>query len=101
MQLTIHQVDAFTNELFKGNYAAVIDLDNWLDNELMLNIGAENNVSETAFTCRQADGSYAIRWFSPLMEIDFADMLHSLRHLCCANSTIYRKFVFKLLQSVS
>ena len=60
MQLTIHQVDAFTNELFKGNYAAVIDLDNWLDNELMLNIGAENNVSETAFTCRQADGSFAM-----------------------------------------
>lgn len=71
MQLTIHQIDAFTNELFKGNYAAVIDLDTWLDNELMLKIGAENNVSETAFTCRQADGSYAIRWFSPLMEIDF------------------------------
>lgn len=71
MQLKIHQIDAFTNELFKGNYAAVIDLDTWLDNELMLKIGAENNVSETAFTCRQANGSYAIRWFSPLMEIDF------------------------------
>ncbi|MFK3870797.1 PhzF family phenazine biosynthesis protein [Pseudoalteromonas rhizosphaerae] len=82
MQLTIHQVDAFTNELFKGNYAAVIDLDNWLDNELMLNIGAENNVSETAFTCRQADGSYAIRWFSPLMEIDF-----------CGHATLAAAFV--------
>jgi len=37
----------------------------------MLNIAAENNVSETAFTCQLADGSFAIRWFSPLMEIDF------------------------------
>ena len=45
MQLTIHQIDAFTHELFKGNYAAVIDLDIWLDDELMLKIGAENNVS--------------------------------------------------------
>lgn len=82
MQLTIHQVDAFTSELFKGNYAAVIDLNNWLSDELMLKIGAENNVSETAFTCRQTDGSYAIRWFSPLMEIDF-----------CGHATLAAAFV--------
>ena len=82
MQLTIHQIDAFTNELFKGNYAAVIDLDTWLADELMLKIGAENNVSETAFTCRQADGSFAIRWFSPLMEIDF-----------CGHATLAAAFV--------
>lgn len=82
MQLTIHQIDAFTHELFKGNYAAVIDLDTWLDDELMLKIGAENNVSETAFTCRQDDGSFAIRWFSPLMEIDF-----------CGHATLAAAFV--------
>lgn len=82
MQLTIHQIDAFTTELFKGNYAAVIDLDTWLDDQLMLKIGAENNISETAFTCRQADGSYAIRWFSPLMEIDF-----------CGHATLAAAFV--------
>lgn len=64
MQLTIHQIDAFTNELFKGNYAAVIPLDTWLSDDLMLKIGAENNVSETAFTCQQSDGSFAIRWFT-------------------------------------
>ncbi|MCQ8879709.1 PhzF family phenazine biosynthesis protein [Pseudoalteromonas shioyasakiensis] len=82
MELTIHQIDAFTNELFKGNYAAVIDLDIWLTDELMLKIGAENNVSETAFTCRQADGRFAIRWFSPLMEIDF-----------CGHATLAAAFV--------
>jgi PhzF family phenazine biosynthesis protein len=71
MQLTIHQIDAFASELFKGNYAAVIPLESWLNDELMQNIGAENNVSETAFTCQQDDGTFAIRWFSPLMEIDF------------------------------
>lgn len=71
MQLTIHQIDAFTNELFKGNYAAVVPLDKWLDDYLMLKISAENNVSETAFTYQQADGSFAIRWFSPIVEIDF------------------------------
>ena len=82
MQLTIHQIDAFTNELFKGNYAAVIPLDTWLSDDLMLKIGAENNVSETAFTCRQTDGSFAIRWFSPLMEIDF-----------CGHATLAAAFV--------
>ena len=71
MQLAIHQIDAFTNELFKGNYAAVIPLESWLSDDLMLKIGAENNVSETAFTYQQDDGSFVIRWFSPLMEIDF------------------------------
>ena len=71
MQLTIHQIDAFTNQLFKGNYAAVIPLESWLSDDLMLKIGAENNVSETAFTCLQDDGGFVIRWFSPLMEIDF------------------------------
>jgi PhzF family phenazine biosynthesis protein len=71
MKLTIHQIDAFSSELFKGNYAAVIPLESWLSDDLMLNIAAENNVSETAFTCQLADGSFAIRWFSPLMEIDF------------------------------
>lgn len=71
MQLTIHQIDAFSSQLFKGNYAAVIPLESWLSDELLLSIAAENNVSETAFTCLQSDGSYAIRWFSPLMEIDF------------------------------
>ncbi|WP_372761236.1 PhzF family phenazine biosynthesis protein [Pseudoalteromonas sp.] len=71
MQLTIHQIDAFTQKLFSGNYAAVIPLESWLSDALMLSIGAENNVSETAFTCPQSDGSFAIRWFSPLMEIDF------------------------------
>lgn len=48
----------------------------------MLKIGAENNVSETAFTCRQADGGFAIRWFSPLMEIDF-----------CGHATLTADFV--------
>ncbi|MFY8326867.1 PhzF family phenazine biosynthesis protein [Pseudoalteromonas sp. ZZD1] len=82
MQLTIHQIDAFTSELFKGNYAAVIDLEAWLSDELMFKIGAENNVSETAFTYRQTDGSFAIRWFSPLMEIDF-----------CGHATLAAAFV--------
>jgi Predicted epimerase, PhzC/PhzF homolog len=35
VQLTIYQLDAFTNKLFQGNPAAVIPLEKWLDTELM------------------------------------------------------------------
>ena len=31
MKLTIYQVDAFAEEVFKGNPAAVIPLEDWLE----------------------------------------------------------------------
>ena len=49
MTLDIFQVDAFANQLFKGNPAAVVPLEDWIDEELMLQIAKENNLSETAF----------------------------------------------------
>lgn len=71
MNLPIYQVDAFTGEVFKGNYAAVVPLEQWLPDELMQSIATENNVSETAFFVRNPEGVYDIRWFSPLTEIAF------------------------------
>jgi len=71
MNLKIHQVDSFTQDLFKGNPAAVLLLDAWLEDELMQNIAKENNLSETAFVVRLEPDEYMIRWFSPLCEIDF------------------------------
>lgn len=71
MRLSIYQVDAFTSERFKGNPAAVVPLQQWLSDELMLAIAAENNLSETAFFVPEADGAFHIRWFSPLTEIQF------------------------------
>ena len=47
--MKMYQVDAFTNELFKGNPAAVIVTEQWLDETLMQNLALENNLSETAF----------------------------------------------------
>src|SRR5690348_10502964 len=63
MKLPIYQVDAFTGEIFKGNYAAVVPLERWLPDELMQSIATENNVSETAFFVRNPEGIYDIRWF--------------------------------------
>jgi PhzF family phenazine biosynthesis protein len=49
VQLTIYQVDAFTNKLFQGNPAAIVPLEKWLDDGMMQCIAMENNLAETAF----------------------------------------------------
>ena len=69
MKIKMFQVDAFTSELFSGNPAAVCLLDEWLSDELMLSIAAENNLSETAFLNLSND-PIGIRWFSPKREVD-------------------------------
>ena len=69
MKIQIFQVDAFTNETFKGNPAAVCPLDNWLPDDLMQKIAAENNLSETAFFVKKGN-VFEIRWFTPTVEVD-------------------------------
>jgi len=69
MKLTIYQVDAFTNQLFGGNPAAVCPLTEWLPTETMQKIALENNLSETAFIVPENDG-FHIRWFTPAIEVD-------------------------------
>ena len=70
MNLQIFQIDAFTSEPFRGNPAAVVPLDSWLADELMLKIAAENNLAETAFFVKGEDGRYDIRWFTPRVEVN-------------------------------
>ena len=69
MKLPVYQVDAFTDQLFKGNPAAVVPLYSWLSDELMQAIAAENNLSETAFFV-PAGGGFHLRWFTPGYEVD-------------------------------
>lgn len=69
MELTIYQVDAFTNQLFGGNPAAVCPLSEWLPTAIMQQIALENNLSETAFIIPEGNG-YHIRWFTPAIEVD-------------------------------
>ena len=63
-------VDAFTDKIFSGNPAAVCVLDSFPSEDIMQNIAAENNLSETAFVVKEND-RYHIRWFTPQSEIDF------------------------------
>ena len=67
--LKIYKVDAFAEKLFSGNPAAIVMLDEWLSDEVMQKIGAENNLSETAFVLKNHT-RYDIRWFTPTVEID-------------------------------
>ena len=68
MELDIYQVDAFTRGSFTGNPAAVIPLQEWLPDEVMLQIAEENNLSETAFFVAE-NGQNHIRWFTPTVEV--------------------------------
>lgn len=67
--IKIYQVDAFTEELFGGNPAAVCLLEHWLDDEIMQKIAFENNLAETAFVVKN-QYIYEIRWFTPEVEVD-------------------------------
>ena len=81
MKLDIYQVDAFTNHLFKGNPAAVVPLDSWVSDDVMQDIAAENNLSETAFYVRN-DEDFEIRWFTPTVEVNL-----------CGHATLATAFV--------
>ncbi len=65
---TIYQVDAFTEEPFKGNPAGVMIVDKNFSEELMQNIALEMNLSETAFIIPEKD-KFLIRFFTPTKEI--------------------------------
>lgn len=81
MKITMYQVDAFTDELFKGNPVAVCLSEGPLSESLMQNIAMENNLSETAF-CYKKGEVYQIRWFTPEVEIDL-----------CGHATLGTAFV--------
>ncbi|MFP5329257.1 MAG: PhzF family phenazine biosynthesis protein [Alphaproteobacteria bacterium] len=70
--LPFFQVDAFAEQPLTGNPAAVMPLDQWLDDALMQAIAAENNLSETAFTVPSGreDADYDLRWFTPTTEVE-------------------------------
>ena len=69
MELPIYQVDAFADKVFAGNPAAIMPLQQWLDDATLQAIAMENNLSETAFLVPRGEG-YQLRWFTPTVEVD-------------------------------
>ena len=64
-------VDAFASRPFTGNQAAVMPLDKWLDDDVLLAIAEENNFAETAFVVKDDSGAadWELRWFTPAEEV--------------------------------
>lgn len=86
IKLNQYIVNAFSDVVFKGNPAAVCILDTWLENEILLKITQENNLSETAFVVK-ADDKYHLKWFTPNGEIDLCG------HATLATAFVYLNFI--------
>ena len=72
MKLPLYQIDAFADEIFGGNPAAVCPLETWLPDELLQAIAAENNLAETAYfvPVEKGESDYHLRWFTPATEVE-------------------------------
>jgi PhzF family phenazine biosynthesis protein len=77
----LYQIDAFAEEPFAGNPAAVVIFDKWPETRVMQNIAMENNLAETAFLVKQG-AIYLVRYFTPVVEVDL-----------CGHATLASGFV--------
>jgi len=68
MTLPLYQVDAFTDQLFRGNPAGVCLLATPQPDEWMAAVAREMNLSETAFLLPE-DNGFRLRWFTPAVEV--------------------------------
>lgn len=86
-RIPIYQVDAFADDVFGGNPAAVCPLPDWLPDDTLQAIAAENNLSETAFLIPGRD-PVPLRWFTPRLEVKL-----------CGHATLGSAFVlFEFLE---
>lgn len=71
--IDLHQVDAFTDQLFGGNPAGVVTKADGLTDEQMQRIAREMNLSETAFVSKPTvpGADFRLRWFTPEAEVNF------------------------------
>lgn len=69
MTIPYYEVLAFADHLFAGNPAGVCILNEWLPDQLLQKIAAENNLAETAFFIDRGS-VYDIRWMTPTVEMD-------------------------------
>jgi len=94
MKLPLYQVDAFTSRLFGGNPAAVVVMNEWLNDDLLQAIAAENNLSETAFVIPKPEGC-PLRWFTPTLEMDLCG------HATLAAAHVLFRHYLPALQQIS
>jgi len=66
--MRIYQVDAFSDQPFRGNPACVCMLDTERPDAWLQAVAAEMDLSETAFVEPRDDG-FGLRWFTPRQEV--------------------------------
>lgn len=94
MKLDLYQVDAFTDKIFAGNSACVVQLEQWLPDDMLLKIARENAVAETAFFIAYSSSNggswegagFDLRWFTPEIEMDL-----------CGHATLATAHVLKTI----
>jgi PhzF family phenazine biosynthesis protein len=69
MGYRLAQVDAFSDQPFSGNPAAVCILTKPVSDSWMHNLAMEMNLSATAFLLEEEEG-YNLRWFTPAREVE-------------------------------
>ena len=84
MKLQQYIVDAFASQPFTGNPAAICPLEDWLDDQTLQAIAAQNNLSETAYFVPTGPNRYHLRWFTPANEVPL-----------CGHATVAAGFVIK------
>lgn len=94
VKLPLYHIDAFTSRLFGGNPAAVVTLDQWLPDDVLQNIAAENNLAETAFVVPREDMA-PLRWFTPAVEMDLCG------HATLASGHVLFAYHYPSLKKVS
>jgi PhzF family phenazine biosynthesis protein len=82
MKLNVFIVNAFAETTFGGNPAAVVPLEQWLNDELLQQIAAQHNLAETAFVVQEGD-DFTIRWMTPTVEVQLCG------HATLASAHIY------------
>lgn len=68
MKLPVFQLDAFTGNVFGGNPAVVVCVEDRLDDSTLAAIADERNISTTSFL-RSVDEEFEIRYFMPIGEL--------------------------------
>uniref|UniRef100_A0A8D0G2X4 Phenazine biosynthesis like protein domain containing n=1 Tax=Sphenodon punctatus TaxID=8508 RepID=A0A8D0G2X4_SPHPU len=106
MQIPIFIVDAFTEQLFFGNPAAVCLLEDKLEEDLHQKIATEMNLSETAFVRKlhptddfAKSSCFGLRWFTPTNEVPLCGhaTLASAAVLFCKKKNINSSLTFVTL----
>lgn len=94
MNITLYHVDAFTDQVFSGNPAAVCLMPEWVSDDELHQIAKENNLPVTAFLVIE-DGVYHIRWITPEYELDICG------HGSLSAGYVIFNFIDKELQKVN